>query len=257
MKAFFLFLLFSFFFPLISPVFADFLFSPNYQIEAPNVNIGSDTYTSPTSQNKISSTLGQTAAEKFSSTGYVLRAGFQYIKSIAPFSFTISNTNIAFGSIIPGGGPSTATTSLTVGFSSANGYQVTAIEGNSLQTLSGSSSVSDTSCDSGTSCTISSANTWSSSSTFGFGYTMSSTAHSVDLPSDFSNGTKYRPFANAANSDSAKTVMTNTPSVVTGPTHLNRGDTRQATMTFKLNVASTQTAGTYTTVVRLTATPLY
>lgn len=236
-----------------SPVLADFLYSPNYQIEAPNVNIGSTRFTSPTTGTKISSTLGQTAAEQFSSAGYLVRAGFQYIYSIAPFSFTISNTSIPFGSLTPGT-PVTATTNLTVGFSSANGYQVTAREDDTLKTLTGTP-IADTVCDAGTPCTITSANTWSSTSTYGFGYNMSSGSYPNDIPADFTAVSKYRPFANLALSHNPVTVMS--ASNTTSPAHLYRSSIRQSTVTFKVNVSATQTAGTYTTVVRFTATSLY
>ncbi len=236
-----------------SPVFADFLYSPNYQIEAPNLNIGSANYTSPSSGTKISSTLGQTATEQFSSAGYLVRAGFQYIFSITPFSFTISSTNIPFGALIPGT-PVTATTNLTVGFSSANGYQVTAREDDSLKTLSGTA-IADTACDTGTPCTITVANTWSSNSTYGFGYNMSSGSYPNDIPADFTAASKYRPFANLALSQIPAIVMFANTS--TTPAHLYRSSTRQSTMTFKANIGATQTSGTYTTVVKFTATPLY
>lgn len=233
-------------------IFADFLYSPNYQIEAPNLNIGSTTFTSPGSGTKISSTLGQTAAEQFSSNGYFVRAGFQYIFSIAPFTFTLSNTNIALGNLTPGR-PSTATTDLTVSFSSANGYQVTAREDDSLKTLNGTAIV-DTACDSGAPCTISSANTWSSNSAYGFGYNMNSNNYPNDVPADFAS-LKYRPFANTALSQDPVIVMF--ADTTTSPAHLHAGSTRQSTMTFKVNVPVSQTAGSYTTVIRFTATPLY
>ncbi len=234
-------------------VWADFVISPNYQIEAPNVNIGAENFTSPTSGTKISSTLGQTAAEQFSSSGYLVRAGFQYIYSIAPFTFSLSNTNINFGTLTPGV-PNTATTNLTVSFSSANGYQVTAREDDSLKTLSGAA-IADTSCDSGTPCIISSANTWGSNSTYGFGYNMSSVSYPNDIPADFSASSKYRPFANLVASQNPVVVMAADPT--TNPAHLYADSTRQSTMTFKVNIPVSQTAGTYTTVIRFTATPLY
>lgn len=249
----FVILLASLCFLLPSSALADFIYSPNYLIEAPNVNIGSDNYTSPTTGTKLSSTLGQTAAEQFSSAGYLVRAGFQYIHSIAPFTFTLSTTNIPFGTLTPGT-PVTATTNLTVSFSSAMGYQVTAREDDSLKTLSASTIV-DTSCDGGTPCTISTANTWTSTSTYGFGYNMSSGSYPNDIPTDFTASTKYRPFANLASAQDPVVVMfaNNT----TTPAHLYQSSIRQSTMTFKVNIPATQTAGTYTTVVRFTATSLY
>lgn len=234
-------------------VFADFIRSSNYEIQGANLNIGSTKFTSPTTGTKISSTLGQTAAEQFSSAGYLVRAGFQYIYSIAPFSFTISSINIPFGSLTPGT-PATATTNLTVGFSSANGYQVTAREDDTLKTLAGTA-IADTACDVGTPCTITSANTWSLNSTYGFGYNMSSGSYPNDIPADFTAASKYRPFANLALSHNPATVMS--ANNTTTPAHLYRSSIRQSTVTFKINVSSTQAAGTYTTVVRFTATSLY
>jgi hypothetical protein len=238
---------------LVKFAWADFLYSPNYQIEAPNLNIGASNFTSPTSGTKISSTLGQTAAEEFASAGYFVRAGFQYIYSIAPFTFSLSNTNINFDTLTPGK-PSTATTDLTVSFSSANGYQVTALEDDSLKTLAGAV-INDTTCDSGKSCTISSANSWSSDSTYGFGYNMASVIYGNDIPADFTNATDYRPFANASLSQEPVVVMAADP--ISTPAHLHANSNRQSTMTFKVNIPVSQTAGTYTTVIRFTATPLY
>ena len=61
--------------------------------------------TSPTSGNKISTSLGQAAAEQFNSAGYIVRAGFQYIKtdamgkschaySIPPEQLTLNDINV-------------------------------------------------------------------------------------------------------------------------------------------------------------------
>ncbi|HJY98657.1 MAG TPA: hypothetical protein VJ227_03015, partial [Patescibacteria group bacterium] len=67
-----------------SPAYAqETIESPNYRIRFPNLNSGAGI---PVSGNYIlDSTIGQTAPGQYSSAGYLVRAGFQYIHSIIPF----------------------------------------------------------------------------------------------------------------------------------------------------------------------------
>jgi len=95
---------------------------------------------------------------------------------------------------------------------------------------SGGDSIPDTSCDSGT-CTEATAAVWSLASTYGFGYNMSGN----DIPSDFVNSTYFRHFANAAQGQTDKIVMSS--NVV--------GRNRVSTITYKLNVSGVQPAGKY------------
>lgn len=218
---------------------ADNLGSQSYEIQMGNVNIGAKDQSS-TSYN-LGVTMGQTAAQSFSSSGYYVLAGFQYIHTIIPFRFTISDTTINLGTLAPST-PSTAATTLTVSFGDAGQYQVTAIEETKLQTLNAGASIADTTCDSG-SCTETSAGAWTSSSIYGFGYNMSGN----DIPVDFTDSTYYRPFPDRSAAESNAVVMSNA----------NIGKNRQATMTFKGNVSATQTAGQYSTIVNFVATPSY
>ena len=218
---------------------ADNLGSQSYEIQMGNVNIGAKDQSS-TSYN-LGVTMGQTAAQSFSSSGYYVLAGFQYIHTIIPFRFTISDTTINLGTLTPST-PSTATTTLTVSFGAAGQYQVTAIEETKLQTLNGGASIADTTCDGG-GCTETSAAVWSSSSIYGFGYNMTGN----DIPADFTNSTYYRPFPDRSAAESPAVVMSST----------NVGKNRQSTMTFKANISGTQTAGSYGTIVNFVATPSY
>lgn len=224
---------------LTTSVSADNLDSTNYRIKFSNINIAAGAEGS-TSYN-LNTSIGQTMAGQFDSTGYTVKAGFQYLNSIIPFRFSVSSININLGTLVPQT-PSTASTVLTVSFGGAGQYQVTAIEDTTLKTLAGSS-IPDTSCDSGTPCSKTSSNVWSSNSRYGFGYNMSGN----DVPSDFNDNTYYRPFANAASVDTPVTVMSNT----------NVGRNRQATMTFKANISALQPQGSYQTVIRFIATPSY
>lgn len=101
---------------LITPITAVDMESSRFKIESANTSSAAGNKAS--TNYKLSDTIGQVAAGEFSSTGYVVKAGFQYINSVIPFRFTISNTNISLGNLVPNT-PSTATTTLTIYFGSA------------------------------------------------------------------------------------------------------------------------------------------
>lgn len=214
--------------------------SSRFRIESANIEIAGGNKSS--SSYKLADTVGQLAAGQYSSTGYVVKAGFQYLHSIIPFRFSISNININFGILVPGT-PSTATTNLAVYFGGAGQYQVTAIEEGSLKTQSGNV-IPDTSCNGGANtCNESLAKIWTSTAAYGFGYSMSGN----DIPADFTDSTYYRPFPDRTAAESPATVMTS----------VNVGKNRSSTVTFKTNISSIQPAGSYQTVINFVATPSY
>jgi len=214
------------------------IISPNYIIQMPNFNSGAGIPAS--SGYRLDTTIGQTAAGLYSSSGYAVRSGFQYIHSIIPFSFSMSNFLINFGTLTTGI-PSTLTSTLIVSAGGAGGYKVTARESTALQ-KTGGQSIPDTLCDA-LGCTESAAGVWSLATTYGFGYNMSGN----DVPSDFINSTYYRHFANASQSQTDQIVMSNA----------NVGRTRTATITYKINVSAVQPAGSYQNKILFTATPSF
>ncbi len=221
-------------------VHADNLTSPNYNVQMSTLNITGGNKSS--GSYKLGDTVGQTFQGQFDSAGYTIKAGFQYINSLIAFRFLISTTNINFGSLTPGS-PSTQNHTLTVSNGSAYGYTVKAIASDQLTLApSGPTTIPATSCDLATPCTISDANVWSSSSRYGFGYNMSGT--DVDT-ADFVNNTYYRPFGTLANNDTPATIMQRA-SVTTSST---------ATITYKINISSTQAAGEYQNGIVFIATP--
>ena len=214
--------------------------SSRFKMESANVEIAGGNKTS--TSYKLADTVGQLAAGQYSSTGYVVKAGFQYLHSIIPFRFSISDINIDLGTLVPGTS-SIATTNLTVYFGGAGQYQVTAIEEGPLKTQS-SNVIPDTSCDGGANtCNESLAKIWSSASAYGFGYGMSGN----DISTDFIDGTYFRPFPDRTAAESPSTIMTS----------INVGKNRQSTVTFKVNISSIQPAGSYQTVINFVATPSY
>ncbi|MBP9797830.1 hypothetical protein KBC70_01660 [Candidatus Woesebacteria bacterium] len=220
---------------------ADEMKSVQYRIDFGNVNIGSNQETS--SNYKLGTTLGQLAANQFSSSGYVVKAGFQYVHSIIPFAFSISDISIALGTLTANT-PATATTDLTVSFGGAGAYQVTAEEIGPLDTPSGSDVIIDTSCNGGgQTCTETTANVWDSASAYGFGYNMSGTG----APAGFTNATYFKRFPDA--------LLAETPEVVMSSSNVTASST--STVTFKANISPVQAAGSYRTLIRFIATPSF
>ena len=215
--------------------------SPLFKIQYGEIGIAGGNKNSETYY--LSDTVGQTAAGQFNSTGYIVKAGFQYLHSIIPFRFSISDISIDFGTLIANS-PQTATTVLTVSFGAAGQYQVTAIEEGKLRTLDEVNNIPDTQCDGGSNtCNESLAKPWTSNSAYGFGYNMSGD----DVPSDFIDNTYFRPFPDRTESESPAIVMSST----------NVGKNRQATMNFKVNISSVQPAGKYQTIINFVATPSF
>ena len=256
--------------------------SSQYKIQFGNVNMGgvkgggpeggslmidsdNDTYT-------LSSTLGQTAAGQFESSGYIVKAGFQYIFSKIPFTFSISNTTVNLGSLLPNI-PVTSPIALTVSYGGAGEYIVTAREETPLHTISGSNSIYETSCSNdtccnggGDTCSENQAKPWTSSSAYGFGYNMKD----EDITADFIDTTYFRPFPDKSASEVPAIIMQSTnvtqnltptpnpqPSSAPILTGTPRDITHQSTLTFKANVSPLQTAGSYQTVIHFVATPSF
>jgi len=231
------------------PLFLTFLFktrisaqgvieSENYEIQMPNLNSGAGI---PSSTNfGVNSTIGQTASGLFSSTGYRVKSGFQYIHSIIPFSFQISKLAISFGTLDPET-PKTDSHTLTVSAGGAGGYQVKAFENNPLKTFDGLSTITDTACN--INCDEETAGEWTQDTKYGFGFNIDGD----DIPDDFTNTNYFRQFADISSSEIPQVIMSS----------IYVGKNREATITYKVNVSSIQEAGTYTNFITYIAIPTY
>jgi len=250
----------------ISAVHAVNMDSGKYKIQFGNLNIGGAKMTDPAdSTYNLTSTLGQTAAGQFQSNGFIVKAGFQYIYTTIPFTFSVSNTHVDLGSVMPNS-PVTSPITLTVSFGGAGQYVVTAGEEGPMKNFSGFP-VTDTACNGGIdTCTETLAKPWTSSAAYGFGYSMTGT----DVPADFADATYFRPFADLLAAEPPATVMQSTnvtedttptpnPSPTAAPvlTGTPRQMTHQSTLTFRMNVSPLQATGNYQTVIHFVATPSF
>jgi hypothetical protein len=225
----------------VASVNAQTMSNSSYMIQMGNLNSISGEPTG--SGYRLSYTSGQTGPGLYTGTNYKVRAGFQYIMSIIPFRFAITNTFIDFGIVSPTS-PVLRTSTLTVSNGSAFGYQVTASQNHNLRINGSGFEIPPAACgDSGPTCTTTTAGPWTSSLTYGFGYRCDNQT-GTDCDSQFSDPTYYKPFVA---SPSAVTVMSST----------NVSKSRVSQITYKLNISGSQVAGLYTNVINYIATPTF
>ena len=217
--------------------------SDNFEITWPNINTGSGGTTSPNFNMGI--TTGQNAPGLYSSTGYKIRSGFQYIHSIIPFSFQLSAISLNFGSLALEMLSNEQNLTLTVNSGSAGGYQVKVQENDPLTSTTGTT-IPDTTCDVADTCTHTDAGVWTQTSTYGFGYTISGD----DVPSEFSGG-KFKNFPDTPGEDPVK-IMGLTPA-----TGHAAGIGKTAAMTARINISNVQAAGIYRNILTFFAIPTY
>ncbi len=223
-----------------TPALADNLTSPAFEIKMGTINITGGSKSS--SSFKLTDTVGQTIQGQFDSSGFTIKAGFQYIYAFIPFTFTISNLELNYGSLIPGT-PSLLTNILTVTTGSAYGYTVKAVEDHPLRLSNDVTTIPDTSCDIASTCTQTDATPWTAGTSYGFGYNVQGT--DVDV-ADFVDNTYFRPFP-IQNIDLPATIMSRA-GVATDSA---------ATVTYKVNVSGSQAAGVYQNNIQYIAIPAF
>jgi hypothetical protein len=227
---------------LAKSVLAQSFSSNSYLIQMGNFNMTGGRKTSTTYN--LTDTAGQTFQGQFDSTGFVVKAGFQYIHDIGTFSFSISDLDIDFGSLPPNT-LSTDQNTLTVSHNGSGGYQVLAYEDHPLRHSLTSTDIPDSTCDD-TTCTQVLCRPWTSTSIYGFGFNAS--GDDVDTSaSKFADSTYFCQFADAEIIETPQPVMASS----------TVGINRQATITYQANIHSLQEAGTYSTFITYLAIPTY
>lgn len=186
---------------------------------------------------KLNTTVGQTGPGLYSGTNWKVKAGFQYVRTNIPFSFTVSQNIIDFGTLTPTN-PVTRTTNLTVSSGAAKGFTVILSEDRPM-TSSSSATIPDTSCDAGD-CTPTKAGQWTGTLTYGFGYRCDDQVGS-NCVSGFSTDF-YKPFP----------LNPSTTSVLLSQ---RGGRSKKSQITYKVNIAGSQAPGVYTNMVTFVASP--
>lgn len=213
--------------------------SASYELQLGNFNMTSGTKSSTSF--RVTDTVGQTAAGEFSSTGYKLFAGFQYLYGLPEFTFSIDDLEIDLGELLIADFK-TDSNVLTIS-TRAEGYTLYVQADHPLRSLRDSNdTIPFTTCDG--SCSISSASSWNSASNNGLGY--HADGNNVQADFDVAN---YRPFPNAAASPSED------PQIIAQTTDLVTDDT--VTITYKATIDQQQESGRYETAIRYIAVPQY
>lgn len=211
--------------------------SNNYTIRTGNFNITSGLKSS--GSYSLTDTVGQTVANYFSSTGYHVKAGFQYLYTLYNFSFSISDLSLNL-TLTPNTF-SSASHDLVV-TAPGQGYSVSVFETEKLTKSGGLETIPDTTCDSGP-CTETSAELWTNATNNGFGYNLVG----QDITSDFISSSYFRPFPDFSLGENPATIMSTNQA----------GKNRTATITYKLSPSGSQAAGNYSTNIIFIATPTY
>jgi len=150
-----------------------------------------------------------------------------------------SPTTVSFG-IVPLNTFYIGCQDLVVSTNAGNGYSITTQESYAMKTADGRFTIPDATCDAGT-CTESAAAAWATATHNGFGHTCFNQDGNHDCDSSYTNGTKFRQFANIAAGETAQAIMSSTtPATVT------------ARIKHRLSVGASQVAGTYTTLITYT-----
>lgn len=212
----------------------------SYIIRWPNLN--SFAGRSTNDDFNLGITGGQTAPGLYTGSNYKVRAGFQYINSIIPFSFSITSPFIDFGPITPGS-PVTRTNRLTVSNGSAYGYSVLANENHPLRAFESGFTIPDTTCDTGT-CNETTASEWINLTTYGFGYRCDNIT-GTDCNTDFNTANYYKQFASSESAELSQPVMIGA----------NVGREITGEITYKINISNTQAAGNYQNIITYIAVP--
>jgi hypothetical protein len=231
---------FSLFFLCFKLVEAERLESDSYVITFGNFNVTSGEKDSTTYH--LTDTVGQVGSGPYGEYGtssYFVGSGFQYIYQINTFSFQISKNLIDFGELTIDT-HNTDSHTLTITTQGAGGYSVYAYEEHPLRKLGGSAEIPNTTCDAG-GCTYTTAAVWSNQSIPGFGYNMSGN----DVPAGFINSTYFKSFADDESAQAMQIVMSSA----------NVAEARQATVTYKAGIDSSQASGNYETAVVFVAVP--
>lgn len=186
-------------------------------------------------------TGGEVGIGQSDSASYTVKSGFEYVRTLIPFSFTISQNNINFGTLTPQTFY-TDTVSLTVTSGSAFGYKVTSVEDHQLENQDYAGVyIYDTVGDSAN-ITPSTQGTWVNTNTYGLGYSL---ANITGTDAAFTSG--YRAFSDASVAESPVIVMSNAGAVPES----------EVLVTYKVNSSPGQQNGNYQNIVTYTMTATF
>jgi hypothetical protein len=184
----------------------------------------------------------QQTAKRKKEPNYKIQTGFSLTRSTTPFTFSISETIIYFGTLFPTN-PIKRTNKLTVSNGSANGYLIIAFEDKELSALESSAFIPDTTCDNGL-CSEARSAAWTNPLTYGFGYRCDNVVSS-NCAKGFSEVGFYKQFANNSKSEIPHKVVSGT----------NGKIDKIVQITYKVNISGAQQFAFYNNTITYIAVP--
>lgn len=161
------------------------------------------------------------------------------------FSLSLTSVEADFGIIDPTN-PVIRTQDLRLNPGSSNGFSLFLYENHPLQVEGTNHFIPDTTCDDGK-CTETSASAWENTLTYGFGFRCDSEVKEDNPCSlEFENQQTYKQFADVTKQEPGTELLNG-----------QQTDPIQARITYKLNVAGTQTKGVYENTLVFIASPRF
>lgn len=177
--------------------------------------------------------------EQFDKQGFFIRQSTPAQTAIPHLRFGISKTTVQFHDI-ESAVPQEDSVKVTVSSDSPTGYQVFLWQDSLLTSISGDT-VNNTECNTNDTCSYMTASLWRDTGSYGYGYRMDG----LDIPHDFHKPAYFRSFPVRAEEHPAVRIMNN----------FQLMETRQSTITFKLNPPPSVQNATYQNTVTILAFP--
>lgn len=214
--------------------------SEYYKIKGSDLTISSTTPSS--SDDKATRLQNDNYLLQFDTLGYSSKTGLSYLKSSRPFTFSLSNTKIEFGTLKPAQ-PVVQSTQIVIENGPTRGYQFLLAELDSLSSKNGTK-IPDTTCEGDKNqCTILLSKPWNSNTNYGYGFGLIG----KNIPNDFKNISYFRPFINISKDHKPITILSSNQHNITNQLIIN----------FKLNLPALSDKGPYQNEIVMYAIPGY
>lgn len=190
-------------------------------------------------------TVTPKAPGEFSGKNYTVRLGNNYSPAATPIIFSIPSLRLDFGILSPTN-PVARASKLSVGNNSSYTYKVIASENNQLTEAKTGAKIPDTTCNEGK-CSETISGKWDSTLAYGLGYRCDdSGSQCVAGDGSFQQSNFYKQLPDSSLGESASTVLSE-----------GAGKTQEATVTYKVNISTSQPQGFYLNTVTFLLIPSY
>jgi len=223
------------------PVNAQVMSNQDYKITTGKFNAISnsaaekDSETKPTTNN-----FGQAISE---GVNFKAKAGFESLKSIPPFSISLSSDIVDFGILSPTN-PIIRTVDLSTYSLPVYGYSVISFENEPLTAIQSVNKtlIPDTTCDNGE-CDDQNASEWINTLTYGFGYRCDNLI-GADCDSSFAKTNSYKHFPDISSNDDPQSIAAGFGS-----------KDKKIRISYKVNISGTQAQNIYKNTVTYIGVP--